>query len=127
MGEPIIDRSRSARPTAITVLSVIYILMGTVGFIYHFRDFGAAGMTTREVVLVEALRVVAIVSGSFMLLGRNWARWLAIAWIALHVAVSFYNGWQQVAMHAIFLVLIAILLTRPAANAYFHPSGQRTN
>ena len=127
MQEQIIDRPRSARPVAVTVLAAIYILMGTVGFLYHFRDFGAAGMTTREVVLVEGLRILAIVAGGFMLLGRNWARWLAIVWITLHVAVSFYNGWQQAAMHAIFLAIISILLTRPSANAFFRSYAPRPN
>jgi hypothetical protein len=107
------------RPATVTVLSWLYIVMGTVGSIYHARELGQFGLLHTDVLLIEGLRVLAIAAGFFMLKGQNWARWLAIAWIALHVIASFYNSWQQVAMHALFLAVICFLLTRPTANTFF--------
>ena len=107
------------RPTAVTILSWLYLVMGTVGFVYHLRELRQYSLLHSDFLLIEALRVLAVVAGFFMLMGQNWARWLAIAWIALHVVASFYNSWQQAAMHAIFFAIIAFLLTRPAANAFF--------
>jgi hypothetical protein len=107
------------RPATVTVLSWLYIVMGTVGFIYHARELGRNGLLHADVLLIEGLRVLAIVAGFFMLKGQNWARWLAIVWIALHVVASFYNSWQQAAMHPLFLAVIWFLLTRSAANVFF--------
>ena len=72
-----------------------------------------------DIVWVELVRVLAIVSGIFMLRGRNWARLLAMAWIAFHVVISIFHSWSQVAMHALILLVFAFFLFRPAANRYF--------
>jgi hypothetical protein len=53
-----------------------------------------------------------------MLLAQNWARWLALVWMAFHVAISF-PMLRQVAMHFLFLALMAWLLFRPDARQYF--------
>jgi hypothetical protein len=107
------------RPMTVTILSWLYIAMGAVGFLYHLRELGQNSLFHSDALLIEAIRILAIVAGFFMLRGQNWARWLAIAWIALHVVVSIFNSWQQVLMHAIFLAIIAFLLIRPAANEFF--------
>jgi len=66
-----------------------------------------------------------IVCGVFMLQGRNWARYLALAWIGGHVAISFFSSphffsaLQKVAIHGLFLALIAYFLFRPNARSYF--------
>ena len=54
-----------------------------------------------------------------MLRGANWARWLALAWMAFHVAISYLNGWDKVAVHALFLVVIAYFLLRRSSAEYF--------
>jgi len=111
------------RPVSVTILSWLLIVMGAVGFVYHLREVGQNSLLHSDFLLIEALRVLAIVAGFFMLRGQNWARWLSIAWIALHVVVSFYNSWQQVVMHAIFLAIFLFLLTRPAVNEFFRGTG----
>ena len=35
---------------------------------------------------------LAIVCGVFLLRGHNWARWLALAWIAFHVVLSAFHA-----------------------------------
>jgi hypothetical protein len=55
-----------------------------------------------------------------MFRGRNWARWLALVWMAFHVAISF-PVLRQVVIHSILLALIAWILFRPDARRYFTP------
>ncbi len=106
------------RPLAVTIISWVYIVMGVVGFIYPFRELRTDDLHSGAV-WIEGLRILAVVAGCFMLAKKDFARWLAILWIGLHVGISFYNEWTQVMMHAIFFVLIAYFLTRPVANVYF--------
>jgi hypothetical protein len=53
-----------------------------------------------------------------MLRGHNWARWLAVAWMAFHVAISFPEI-SKLAIHSLLLVAIAWLLFRSDARAWF--------
>jgi len=76
------------RPLSVTILAWVYIAAGTIGFIYHFRELLAL---QRDSFWVEPIRLLAILSGVFMLRGRDWARWLALAWIAFHVVVSAFH------------------------------------
>ncbi len=61
----------------------------------------------------------AIVSGAYMLRGINWARWLAMAWIAFHVVLSFFHSWPEFAVHGVIFVAFAIILFLPEANRFF--------
>jgi len=100
------------RPLAVTIIAGLYIVAGAVGFVCHFKDLATEPW-------IELVRVIAVVAGAFLLRGRDWARWLALAWMAFHVWVGWLNGWQQAAVHAVFLVVIAFLLLRPPASHYF--------
>jgi len=53
-----------------------------------------------------------------MLQGHNWARWLALAWMAFHVAIRF-PVLRQIGIHSLFLAVIAWLLFQPEAGQYF--------
>ena len=55
-----------------------------------------------------------------MFRGRNWARWLALVWMAFHVAISFPVV-RQVVTYSIIFALIAWVLFRPDARRYFTP------
>jgi hypothetical protein len=68
---------------------------------------------------ILGVRVLAVLSGAFLLRGANWARWLALAWMAYHVVLSAWHSFAQTATHAILLVAIAYALLQPAAAAYF--------
>lgn len=107
------------RPLAVSVLSCVFIGAGAIGFAYHLTDFTAQQPFQYELVWISAVRLAAIVAGIFMLRGNNWARWLALAWIAFHVAVSFFHSIQEIVVHGILFVLIVYLLFRPETRAYF--------
>jgi uncharacterized membrane protein HdeD (DUF308 family) len=100
-------------PVAVLVIACLYILVGAAGFVGHFHDLSAP--ETKWILLTE---VLAVVAGIFMLLRHNWARWLAVAWMAFHVAIS-YPVIRQIAIHSLILAAIAWLLFRPTARAWF--------
>ena len=113
--------SPDKRPLSVTILGCVYVVMGTVGLVYHFkRPF------LSEDILIELVRFLAIISGAFMLRGHNWARWLALAWIAFHVVLSAFHSLGQFAIHCLFCAVIAWLLLRPDAARFFRITPQRS-
>ncbi len=107
------------RPLSVTILACVYIAVGAIGFAYHFTELRHAGAFSYEALLVELVEVLAILFGAFMLRGRNWARWLALAWIAFHVILSAFHAFPEFALHALFCAVIAWILLRPIAARYF--------
>jgi hypothetical protein len=110
--------SASKRPVSVLILSCLYITVGAVGFAYHFPELIAFKDYT---VWIELTELLAILAGAFMLLDHNWARWLALAWMAFHVAISF-PVLRQMAVHSIIFGVIAWLLFRPDVGRYFATS-----
>ena len=111
------------RPVSLWVLSCLYIAVGTIGFAYYFSGLMAHQDNSMWIELAELL---AIVSGAFMLRGHNWARWLALVWMAFHVAISF-PVYRQMAIHLTIFVGIAWVLFRPDTRRYFasrKPDGE---
>src|SRR5580693_8862842 len=105
------------RPLSILVLSCLYIAIGTIGFAYHFpRPLMAFHF---EDVWIEGTELLAFVAGVFMLRGHNWARWLALAWIAFHVAISAFHNVREFAIHCLFCAVIVWCIFRPDAARYF--------
>jgi len=107
------------RPVSVTILGCLILAAGAVGLVYHLREFKLQHPFENDVLWVLVLRVLAIVSGVFMLGGRNWARWLALAWIAFHVFLSFFHSLREMAAHAVLLALFAYFLLRQPASRYF--------
>jgi hypothetical protein len=108
--------SSSKRPISITILACIYLAVGAIGFVGHFRELLAHHP---DAVAIEITEFIAIVCGVFLLLGHNWARWLAVAWIAFHVVLSAFHSLPEFAIHALFCAAIAWILFRPESVRYF--------
>jgi len=106
----------SSRPLSVTLIACLYILVGVGALIGHFHAIVTRQPDWGWVLLTELL---AIVAGAFLLRGANWARWLAIAWIAFHVGLSFHGPLRALIMHSVFFVLIAWALFHAAARRYF--------
>jgi uncharacterized membrane protein HdeD (DUF308 family) len=102
------------RPRSITIISWLFIVFGSVALI--------GGLVTTDLKghwYVHLSRLLQIVAGVFMLYGRNWARWLLVAWIAFHIIVSALHSVSFLLMHvAIFSVILFFVFRRPAS-AYF--------
>ena len=103
------------RPVSVLILSCLYIAVGIIGFAYYFPELIA---NQSDTVWIELTELLALLAGVFMVLGHNWARWLALAWMAFHIAISF-PVLRQIAMHSMIFAIIAWLLLRPDAGRYF--------
>lgn len=103
------------RPPAVTILGLLYIVVGVGSTAAHL--YGKP--TANELAWVTVLGLLAVVAGAFMLRAQNWARWLALAWMAFHVALSVFHPLHELIVHTALLVLFAYLLFRPDARAYF--------
>ncbi len=100
-------------PLSVFAIACLYLAVGLGGFVFHFKDLRAP-----DGVSIEVTEFLAIVCGAFLLRAQNWARWLAIAWMAFHVAISF-GVVRQLAIHSLFLVLIVWCLFRADAARFF--------
>ncbi|HEU5414417.1 MAG TPA: hypothetical protein VFW31_11700 [Candidatus Angelobacter sp.] len=110
------------RPLPVTIISLIYIVVGIVGLVFHLADFKGQLSLHSEITWISAVRLLAIVAGIFMFHGHNWARWLALAWMTFHVVLGALNSPSQLLLHAFLLVVFGyFLLCRRSAN-YFRPT-----
>jgi hypothetical protein len=88
------------RPLLVTVIGWLYLVTGAVGLAYHSTEHETVGLFQYEPVLVLFLRLLALVCGVFLLRGSNWARWLALAWMAYHVILSAFHPLFELAVHS---------------------------
>jgi hypothetical protein len=103
-------------PISVWVIAILYLAVGAAGFIYHFPTLLK---WQQDSVWVESTEFLAVVTGIFLLRAQNWARWLAVAWIAFHVVLSAFHSYVQAAAHAAFMALIVWALFQPATRLYF--------
>jgi hypothetical protein len=102
-------------PIEVLVVAWLYIVVGAAGLVRHFPRTMIFHQDDVWILLTELL---AIVTGTFLLRGHNWARWLAIAWIAFHVVIS-WPVVSRLVIHSVFLALIAALLFRQSSRQFF--------
>ncbi len=107
------------RPITVTILAWLLMAVGVLGTASHFVGFRIHPPTPSELFWISFLGLLAILSGAFLLRGSNWARWLALAWMAFHVGLSVFHPAREWIMHSLLLVLFIYLLFRPAARKYF--------
>jgi len=113
------------RPIAVTIVSVLFVIVGLGGMIRGVWTFlagpggGITGHALMDVSLVEVTSLAALVSGLFMWRRANWARWLCLAWMAFHVVISLGHDWMRLIMHVAWLVVLTVVLFWPSANVYF--------
>ena len=63
-------------------------------------------------------RALAVVGGAGLLHGRNAARWLLVAWMGFHIALSvLHSPWEALA-HTVIFAPIVYVLFRPKATLY---------
>lgn len=109
---------------SIIVVGVIFLALGVLDVwrgVAPLYGPGAPARLAGDDMLVLAIGVAALIGGTFVLRGHNWARWLLAAWMALHVAISVGKPAQLVG-HLVIFGCIAFLLFRPPATAHFRSS-----
>ena len=110
------DRHGPDRPVSVTVLAWLFIAVGIVMFV---RNFPGMLRLEKDIFVIEFTELVGLTAGIFMLRRQNWARWLAIAWTAFHVAAAAFFHVQGLLFHVLIFVGIACVLLRSDANEYF--------
>ena len=111
-------------PFPVLIVSILFILVGCVGFAYHLKEIFAASDNKFETILILFLRVLAVVIGLLLLKRINLARWLAILWLVYHVIIGAFNSTSQMITHIVFLILVSVLLFLPASSAYFRDKSK---
>lgn len=99
----------------VIIVACLFLLVGIGAGIEQFPHLLAG---RREAIWMEVTEAAAIVTGVCLLLRQQWARWLAVAWIGFHVAISFPDA-GKVAVHAVMCGLIAWALFRPESQGWF--------
>ena len=106
-------------PIPVIIVSVLFILVGCAGFVYHIKELSDLNNNLYETIWVLFLRILAVVCGLLLLFRINWARWLAITWLMYHVIIGAFNSTSQVITHIVFLIIVSVLLFLPISSAYF--------
>lgn len=107
------------RPLPVTIIAVVYMLTGAAGLVSHLANVRFHRPFEYDIIGIAAVSLVALFCGIFLLRGRNWARWGALAWMAFHVVLSAFQSRIQLAIHSVFFAAIVYFLFRPAAKEYF--------
>lgn len=109
------------RPLVVTIVGLIFIAAGVFGLVRHTLELKGGSPFEADFGWMVLVNLIGIVAGAFMLLRRNWARWLAIIWFAGHVVLSVFGPLREIVVHSLLFVLIAYLLVRPETRAWFRP------
>ena len=104
------------RPILVIVVACLYLLIGVLGFIGHFPELLARHP---DAIGIEVTEFLALVAGAGLLFRKNWARWLALAWVVFHVILSLFHPIRELAIHVVLCILIAWALFRPATALWF--------
>lgn len=107
------------RPIAVIIISCIYIVTGIAGLVFHLSKYRIQHPFEYDIVWIAIVEILAMVAGAYMLRGKNWARWLAVAWMAFHVVISIHSPLQQLIVHSLLLVIFAYFLFNRTAKEYF--------
>jgi len=107
------------RPVPVIIVSILFILVGCVGFAYHLKELSDLDISIYETIWILFLRILAAVCGLLLFFRINWARWLTIVWLAYHIVISAFNSTSEMIAHIVFLILVSILLFLPMSSAYF--------
>jgi len=103
------------RPLSITIISWLFIIFGSIALLSGVLPLA----DLKSHWYVHLSRLLQIVAGVFMLYGRNWARWLLVAWIVFHIVVGALHGILTLAMHVVIFSVILFFVFRRDANVYF--------
>jgi hypothetical protein len=107
-------------PWPVIVIASLYLLIGVGGFIAHFPELTAHHP---DAVAIELTELLGAISGVGLLLRQTWARWLALSWILFHVGLSLFHPLGELAVHAVFCVLIIWALFRPETSRWFRKTA----
>ena len=109
------------RPISVTIVAWIVIVLGVAGAFLMMPGISKAPLTSMQITFAYAGLAVAVVSGIFMLGGKNWARWLYVVWciFGLTYALTTVPNPLLLIPGALKAAIIAFVLFRKPANSFF--------
>jgi cytochrome b561 len=119
------------RPTSITVIAWILIVMGGLSLItttVNINNPIAKELMSRspiplpiQHVMLYAGMLVTLISGIAMLKGQNWARFLYVIWSIIGFVIAIVTSPMKATIIPGFVgfLVVAFFLFRPKANEYF--------
>ena len=116
----------TGRPVSVTIVGWLFIAVGIIGFVYHATELRTQTPFDYNLMWVQAVRLLAVVGGAFLLRGANWACWLLLLWLVDHVVLSSFHSVSEAVMHILFLAVIGYVLLRPQASQYFRSGTSQT-
>jgi len=114
------------RPIAVTVLGWLMMAAGVFGIARGFTGAKTLWPPEQDLIWIVIVDAIGIGCGVFLLRGKNWARWLTLAWVGGHVVIVSFFMRQMILVHAVIFVLIAYLLIfRSDVQGYFRGAETR--
>ncbi|HKQ48235.1 MAG TPA: hypothetical protein VJZ71_09220 [Phycisphaerae bacterium] len=117
------------RPHSLTIIGWVFVGVGAIGLVrgawsltgiaQPWSGMDAKTEPLRDAVYVIGSGLMAGVGGEFALRGRNWARWLLVAWMGFHIVLSLFHSATELAVHGALFAVIMWFLFRPRETAYF--------
>lgn len=119
------------RPTSITVIAWILIVLGGISLISSTAMLNnpmAKELMAKNPIplsiqytMIYVRLLISIASGIGMLKRQNWARLLYVVWEAIGFLISLFTSPMKTALipGLIVFIVIVIFLFRPGANQYF--------
>ena|SRR5271165_4819611 len=112
------------RPLVVSILAILLMATGAFGLAGDWINLRSFPAQRDETLWIASVHVLAVIAGVFILRRQNWARWLAVAWITLHVILSLWHPPIQLLVHTILFAVFLWCLFRGRADAYF--AGRET-
>jgi hypothetical protein len=103
----------------VSVVAWLLIVAGLVGIGLQTVALSRRMPPRVDAIYVLLLCFAAIACGVCLLRGQNWARWLAVAWFAIHVVVGALHSWQSASIHALLLAVCTYALFCREATTWF--------
>jgi len=117
------------RPVSITIISWLLIATGGIALVGGFwppaQRLAELGEHPFELGPAQAVRLIGVIAGVFMLRGYNWARWLAVLWAAFHVGISIGHTPVELLVHSLLFAVVVFFVFRAPASAYFRGTTAR--
>ena len=114
-------RGMRGRVVSVLAVGVLFLFLGALDAYQGIVPIASSIRRSRlagDDVLVLAIGIAALIGGWQLLRGRSWARWLLVAWMALHVAISVGRP-SALGAHLAIFGSIAFLLFRSGAAPHF--------
>jgi hypothetical protein len=107
------------RPRPVIVVAWLPIVAGLVGIGLQTVALIRRMPPGVDAIYVLLLCFAAIACGVCLLRGQSWARWLAVAWFAIHVLVGALHSWQSAMVHGVLLAICTYALFCREATTWF--------